>query len=102
MNPLEKIGKKLLQDVEDMFADESVLLLASVDFSHYLAEEWAWIHDRVTYTHLLQYGDFETFMEADVDCPSCLSFISQIAEERGEFPHLWLRDAAAVYNPSAP
>lgn len=65
-----------------IFADEGTIIIASIDFSHYLTAAEAQEKDEIT-LDLVQKGAADTIMSLSddhLDCPSCLSMLLRLME----------------------
>lgn len=61
----------------------TTLIIASVDFSHYLSEVLAYEHDQISIQTLQKgKGTQQEIKELDADCPSCLYLINEIATNK--------------------
>jgi hypothetical protein len=56
-------------------------VIASVDFSHHVREEFAVLHDRVS-IDTLRFGAIEDFPKIEVDCRNCLAVAKILAEKK--------------------
>lgn len=75
----------------------SVLVIASVDFSHYLPEKIATQHDNQSITCLQSWTWTEQdFYKLDVDCPSCLFTINEIWKKIGQSWQFRYRDSSST------
>ncbi len=73
----ENLGKTLAE-----ILPSDALVLASVDFSHYLSENVADFHDQ-TSLHALLNGDLDTIQKLEVDSPASLTALASYLQERG-------------------
>lgn len=73
---------KALSEIQE----KRVLVIASVDFSHHVREEFATLHDTVS-IDTLRFGTREDFSKIEVDCRNCLAVAKLIAEKKwkGDF-----------------
>ena len=71
-------------------------VIASVDFSHYLAEEIAQKHDELSFATLAESGNFEKIRALDVDCPACLGVMYRLAEKSKGQVQQWWRDSSST------
>lgn len=60
-----------------------ILVIASVDFSHHVAEPFAILHDTQS-VDTLKYGGFSDFDTLEVDCRNCLAVTKEVAHIRGK------------------
>jgi len=73
---------------------KDILIIASVDFSHYVSESYARIHDKHSKYTLYQSTWRDQFQSCEVDCPSCLRLIKNRASKFWKHPHLFHKDFA--------
>lgn len=75
--------KKAIQVAEELNAilPKDFLVIASVDFSHFLPEEVSRFHDEVS-TSMLKNLDNKKMSRIDADCPSCLITFSELLSLR--------------------
>lgn len=73
----------------------NLLVIASVDFSHYTQENRAKLHDLKSYYTLLQARSPQEYKEIEVDCPSCLYLINTRAKIEQKYPELIKRDSSS-------
>lgn len=89
-NQLEKLANQF-----SIFRGET-LIITSVDFSHYLSETQAYTNDQTSITTLQNWTSTrKEFRNLDVDCPSCLYLIHQIANNNQQ-PNLYRRDSSST------
>jgi hypothetical protein len=74
------------------------LVLASVDFSHYVSEDWANLHDIKTKYVMQNSLDKDDYKNIEVDCPTCLYLTNLWASEKNQFPNFVFRDSSSVIN----
>lgn len=74
---------------------ENVLVLASVDFSHYIGDNFGRLHDTTTTYVLSSSRDIADFTTIEADCPACLYTISQLARGEGLSPVFRHRDSSS-------
>lgn len=84
---------KMLQDYE--FAGKT-LVLASVDFSHYVDEDFAKLHDAKSFYTLNNAKSISEYGSLEVDCPSCLYITNTLAQQNKHYPKLFLRDSSSA------
>lgn len=74
----------------------NTLIIASVDFSHYLPEVIAYKNDQES-IKILQKGNWtqQEVKELNVDCPSCLYLINEIARNKQSAKLYW-RDSSST------
>jgi len=88
-------AEKILEYLEKYKYNSKILFLASVDFSHYVQEDFALLHDqtsRYTINHSTQKADFE---KLEVDCPPCLFLLSNLAKRDGQKANFRRRDSSS-------
>ena len=69
----------------------TTLVLASVDFSHHVDEEFARFHD-VLAVDVLSNGELSDFSKLEVDCRNCLAVAQLVAHNTGnDFFSFWAR-----------
>lgn len=71
------------------------LIIASVDFSHYVDEDFAKLHDKKSFYTLNNATDTNNYTSLDVDCPSCLYIANMLAQQNNQYPKLYLRDSSS-------
>lgn len=71
------------------------LIIASVDFSHYVAEDFAKLHDKKSLYTLNTATTAAEYRSLEVDCPSCLHIINTLAQQNNQYPKLFLRDSSS-------
>lgn len=71
------------------------LVIASVDFSHYLSESIALENDEISLETLQTTGNFEKIRILDVDCPACLGVLYLLAQPEHQQVQQWLRDSSS-------
>jgi AmmeMemoRadiSam system protein B len=71
------------------------LIIASVDFSHYVDEDFAKIHDKKTFYTLNNTTTINEYKSLEVDCPSCLYITNTLAQQNNQYPKLFLRDSSS-------
>ncbi len=72
------------------------LYIASVDFSHYVAEDFALLHDKKTFYTLNNATSIQEYTSLEVDCPSCLYVVNSLAKKNNVSPQLFLRDSSST------
>lgn len=75
----------------------NILVIASVDFTHYLPEDITYEHD----WHSIQVLTSMTwtnhdFHDLDVDCPSCLFIMNELGKISGQTGQFWYRDSSST------
>jgi len=71
------------------------IIIASVDFSHYVNEDFARLHDRKSMYVLNTATTTSEYNSIEVDCPSCLHIVNTIAQHNQYYPKLFLRDSSS-------
>jgi len=71
------------------------LVLASVDFSHYIDEDFAKLHDKKSFYTLNNGKTTSEYSALEVDCPSCLYIENTLAQQNNQYPKLFLRDSSS-------
>jgi len=77
----------------------NTLVIASVDWSHYVQEPLAALHDRTSlYTlgHASQASGRTAFSKLEVDCPACLYAATYLAKDAQLMPRLLRRDSSSL------
>ena len=76
----------------------NILVIASVDFAHYLPEEQTLQHDNLSIETLkswtLKQSDFIDWIDAD--CPTCLYLLQSLAIKNNQKAELWWRDSSST------
>ena len=72
---------KLSEWLDENLPDDT-LIIASVDFSHYISLEAANFHDRSTFASISNF-DFENIYDLEVDSPSSIYLILDLMKRRG-------------------
>ncbi len=86
----------LLSKIQDLPIANTLLVLASVDFSHYTSEAFAKLHDRTSrYTLNTPTSTIADFKKLEVDCPSCLYLTNTRARSLWYTPQLMMRDSSS-------
>lgn len=78
--PLMEVRR--LSEWLDKNLPEDSLVIASVDFSHYISWEAAEFHDQSAFATILNF-DFENIYDLEVDSPSALYVLLELMEKRG-------------------
>jgi poly-gamma-glutamate synthesis protein (capsule biosynthesis protein) len=71
------------------------MIIASVDFSHYVNEDFAKLHDKKSLYVLNTANATSEYNSIEADCPSCLHIINTIAQHNQYYPKLFLRDSSS-------
>lgn len=75
------IQEQNIEKILSEIPEKRVLVIASVDFSHHVREEFAILHDRVS-IDTLRFGAIEDFPKIEVDCRNCLAVAKILAEKK--------------------
>jgi len=86
---------KLISFLKQKFKSNT-LFLASVDFSHYNLENFAYLHDRHTLYVLYNSYKKQDYKTIETDCPVCLYIINKLALYQSQYPHLRYRDSSTT------
>ncbi len=75
----------------------NILVIASVDFTHYLSENITYEHDQQS-IQVLQSWTWtkKDFYYLDVDCPSCLFIINELWKNSGQIGQFRYRDSSST------
>ena len=75
----------------------NILVIASVDFTHYLPENITYEHDQQS-IQVLQSWTWtkKDFYYLDVDCPSCLFIINELWKNSGQIGQFRYRDSSST------
>lgn len=71
------------------------LIIASVDFSHYVDEDFALLHDKKSFYTLNNATGMSEYNSLEVDCPSCLYITNTLAQNNNQYPKRYLRDSSS-------
>ena len=71
----------ILADTIANIRDRRILVIASVDFSHHVREDFAILHDAKS-IDTLSYGNIADFSTLEVDCRNCLAVSMMVAEKK--------------------
>lgn len=89
-------ANNLLGNIRQLSKTTNLLVIASVDFSHYTSESFAKIHDKTSrYTLLDDQSTISDFQKIEVDCPLCLYLTNTRAKDLGYCPVLKMRDSSS-------
>lgn len=87
----------LLKQLHELQDERETIVIASVDWSHYVSEPWALLHDYSAWTLLVNpQRDKERWRKMDVDCPICLSLIDNLSRKDGLYPQFRWRDSSGT------
>lgn len=90
-------SKALINTIQSISRQQPTIVIWSVDRSHYVPEPWAKLHDITTRSILSSHDtDRNNRKKLDVDCPSCLWIVDQIAQYDNYVPKLLWRDSSAI------
>ena len=83
-NKLNKLVEFLDKNLSDnsFFSDGKVLVVASIDFSHYLTKEVADAHDKISFDAISRFA-YDEFSKLDLDSPEAIYVVSKLAGKRG-------------------
>jgi len=85
---LRRQAAETLVEIIEAQETKNSIIIASVDFSHYLPESAAYLHDVKSISVLLGFRK-EEFEKLDVDCWQCLYALRKLAESRdAEYPEI--------------
>lgn len=90
--------ESILKELKQLEKKGNLLVLASVDFSHYVEENRANIHDiktKYVMQNSLKQIDYENI---EVDCPLCLYITNLWANEKNQYPNFIFRDSSSTIN----
>ena len=76
--------------------NDNLLVIASVDFSHYISEERAYVHDLKSYYTLVNATNQIEYTSIEVDCPTCLYLVNTRAKKEQQYPQLIHRDSSST------
>lgn len=86
----------VLEEFKKLEKKWDLLVLASVDFSHYVSEDWANLHD-IKSKYIMQNSlDKDDYKNIEVDCPTCLYLTNLWASEKKQFPNFVFRDSSSI------
>lgn len=87
----------LKKKIEMIASQQPTIIIGSVDWSHYVPEPWAKLHDYTSWSTIASHDiDWTNRKSLDVDCPSCLWLIDHIAQDNHTVPSLLWRDSSAT------
>ena len=86
---MDKLTKKFYA----LQKNTNILIIASVDFSHYTSEKRAQLHDLKSYYTLLHSSNWKEYQSIEVDCPTCLFVVNTWAKKQQQYPELMVRDS---------
>lgn len=89
---IDILTKKLYQ----LEKNDNLLVIASVDFSHYTSEQRAYVHDLKSYYTLLHATTQKEYTTIEVDCPTCLYLVNTRAQSNKQYPQLFKRDSSST------
>lgn len=87
----------LLKKIQNIPIKNKLLVISSVDFSHYTSESFAKLHDKTSiYTLGSENTKKSDFKKLEVDCPSCLYLTNTRAKTLWYEPQLMMRDSSSI------
>lgn len=89
---LDILTKKLHQ----LEKNDNLLIIASVDFSHYTSEQRAYVHDLKSYYTLIHADTQADYSTIEVDCPTCVYLVNTRAQSKRQYPKLFKRDSSST------
>ncbi len=96
VKPRKFIGNtELINTLSGYNLQGKTIIIASVDFSHYVNEDFARLHDRKSMYVLNTATTTSEYNSIEVDCPSCLHIVNTIAQHNQYYPKLFLRDSSS-------
>lgn len=72
------------------------IIISSVDFSHYVDENFALLHDKKSFYTLNNATSTSEYSSLEVDCPSCLYITNTLAQHQQQYPKLFMRDSSST------
>jgi AmmeMemoRadiSam system protein B len=84
---------KLSAEFHQLEKSGNLLVIASVDFSHYISDQRAKVHDLKSYYTLLHACTQAEYQTIEVDCPTCLFLVNSRAKSEKQYPQLIKRDS---------
>ncbi|MBS8122255.1 Poly-gamma-glutamate biosynthesis protein CapA/YwtB [Candidatus Vampirococcus lugosii] len=87
---------KLKEILKNKFSDKNTLYIASVDFSHYVPENFAYVHDKTSLYTLKNSLNIKDYKKLEVDCQNCLYILNSLAFEKEKYPKLYYRDSSSL------
>jgi len=76
--------------------NDNLLVIASVDFSHYISEQRAYVHDLKSYYTLVNATTQTEYKSIEADCPTCLYLVNTRAKKEQQYPQLLYRDSSST------
>lgn len=96
VKPRKFIGNtELIALLSGYVSQDNTLIIASVDFSHYVNEDFAKLHDKKSLYTLNKATTVAEYAALEVDCPSCLHIVNTLAQQSNQYPKLFLRDSSS-------
>ncbi len=96
IKPRKFVGNEELITMLDTYNFKGkTLIIASVDFSHYVAEDFAKLHDKTSLYILNNATTTLEYSKIEADCPSCLHIVNTLAHQHQQYPQLFLRDSSS-------
>lgn len=86
----------LAKRIHQLEKNNNLLVIASVDFSHYTSEQRAYVHDLKSYYTLVNARTQKEYTTIEVDCPTCLYLVNTRAQTKRQYPWLLKRDSSST------
>lgn len=86
----------LTKNLHQLEKNDNLLVIASVDFSHYTSEQRAYIHDLKSYYTLIHADTQAEYTNIEVDCPTCVYLVNTRAQSKKQYPQLLKRDSSST------
>ncbi|MFA5748100.1 MAG: AmmeMemoRadiSam system protein B [Candidatus Absconditabacterales bacterium] len=86
---------KLIKFLNNYNFGGTTLFIGSVDFSHYVQDDFASLHDKKTFYTLNNSLNINDYKKIEVDCQSCLYLINKLAKKNNQNPNLIDRDSSS-------
>lgn len=86
----------ILKEFKKLENKWNLLVISSVDFSHYVDENWAKFHDKKTKYVILNSLDIDDYRKIEVDCPVCIYMTNKWAKENTKYPNFIYRDSSSL------
>jgi len=86
----------LYTQLHQLEKNDNLLVIASVDFSHYISEKRAYLHDLKSYYTLANSPTQSSYKSIEADCPTCLYLINTRANNEYQYPQLLYRDSSST------
>lgn len=97
LQPRSDANLENLQDtIMNISKQNNLLVIWSIDRSHYVPEPWALLHDTTTWSVFSEQNSlWKNYKKLDIDCPSCAWLIRQLWQAKNSYPLLIRRDSSA-------